>query len=153
MKRSTTALNGVLVCVTPSVARADTVTDWNQTAIEVMKATRIGGNPWSRTLAMVHVAMADAINSTQGRYALYIASAPATLDASADAAAATAARQILVELHPSQKAMSDAAYTASLKARAKPGVLESAGNSLNVGDDMGGKIAAYLIESSLKPIR
>ena len=53
-------------------ARADTITDWNQTAIEVMKVANVAGNPWTRTLAMVHVAMSDAINSVQGRYTRYV---------------------------------------------------------------------------------
>jgi hypothetical protein len=116
MKRSGMLLIGVLACLDPGTARADTVTDWNQTAIDVMKTARVAGNPWSRTLAMVHVAMADAVNSAKGRYALYIASVPATPDASAEAAASTAARQILVALYPNQKAMIEEAYAASLKA-------------------------------------
>lgn len=46
-------------------ARADTITDWNQTTMAVMKAANVGGNPASRTLAMVHVAMSDAVNAVQ----------------------------------------------------------------------------------------
>ncbi len=68
-------------------ARADTVTDWNQTAIEVMKVARVGGNPCSRSLAMMHVAMSDAINSVGGRYKRVIATGPAMPGASAEAAA------------------------------------------------------------------
>jgi hypothetical protein len=62
MKYVTAAL-GILLVLAASMAHADTVTAWNQTAIEVMKVANIAGNPWSRTLAMVHVAMADAINA------------------------------------------------------------------------------------------
>jgi hypothetical protein len=107
---------GVLVAFATFAAHADTVTDWNQTAIETMKAARSAGNPWSRSLAMMHVAMSDAINSTQGRYTRVIAKLPVKPDASADAAAAAAARHILLQLYPAQKAMIDQAYAASLNA-------------------------------------
>ena len=80
-----------------------------------MNAARVAGNPWSRTLAMVHVAMSDSINTVQNRYTRTIATGPGAPDASAEAAAATAARQILIELYPAQKAMIEEAYAASLK--------------------------------------
>ena len=116
MKRPIAKAVGVLIAFATCTAHADTVTDWNQTAIEVMKVARVAGNPWSRTLAMVHVAMSDAINSVQDRYARYVATVPVVPGASAEAAAATAARQILVELFPNQKAIVEAAYAASIKA-------------------------------------
>src|SRR5438093_1245575 len=105
MNRTIAMAIGVLMALATCTARADTVTDWNQTAIEVMKVTRVAGNPWSRTLAMVHVAMSDAINSVQGRYTCYVATVPVVPGASAEAAAAAAARQILVELFPNQKVL------------------------------------------------
>jgi hypothetical protein len=116
MKRPIAKAVGVLIAFATSTAHADTVTDWNQTAIEVMKVARVAGNPWSRTLAMVHVAMSDAINSVQDRYARYVATVPVVPGASAEAAAATAARQILVELFPNQKTIVEEAYAASIKA-------------------------------------
>jgi hypothetical protein len=114
MKHSS-AVMGLLIAVASGPARADTVTDWNQTAIEVMKVARVAGNPWSRTLAMVHVAMSDAINSVQSRYTCYVATVPVMTGASPEAAAATAARQILVELFPNQKVVIEEAYAASVK--------------------------------------
>ena len=75
MKRFAAAL-GILAATT-AAAHADIVTDWNQTAIEMMKAANVGGNPASRSLAMVHVAMADAVNSVQRRYTRVIAKLPA----------------------------------------------------------------------------
>jgi hypothetical protein len=106
----------VLITVAIGTARADTVTDWNATAIEVMKVARVTGNPWSRALAMLHVARSDAINSVQGRYTRYVATVPVVPGASAEAAAAAAARQILVQLFPNQKAIVEDAYAASLTA-------------------------------------
>jgi hypothetical protein len=115
MQYITATVLGILMALTTCAARADTVTDWNQTAIEVMQAANIAGNPWTRTLAMVHVAMADAIDAVQGRYTRVVATVPAVPGASAEAAAAAAARHILVQLYPPQKAQVDAAYAASLK--------------------------------------
>src|SRR5262249_59509518 len=68
------------------------------------------------TLAMVHVAMSDAINTVQNRYIRVVATLPAAPGASAEAAAATAARQILTKIYPEQTAKIEEAYTASLKA-------------------------------------
>ena len=98
------------------LARADVVTDWNQTAMDVMKAEKVGRNPWARSLAMMHVAMSDAINSVQGRYTRLIYDGPTAAGASAEAAAAAAARDMLTRLYPAAKAKIDEAYEASLKA-------------------------------------
>ena len=78
-------------------AQADVVTDWNQTAIEVMKAVNVAGNPWTRSMAMMHVAMSDAVNTVQGRYTRFIATGPAAPGASAEAAASAAAREMLLQ--------------------------------------------------------
>jgi hypothetical protein len=107
---------GFLLAFTSFQAHADTITDWNETAIETMKAARSAGNPWSRSLAMMHVAMSDAVNATQNKYARVVDKGPMANGASADAAAASAARQILLHLYPAQKAMIETAYTASLNA-------------------------------------
>jgi hypothetical protein len=117
MRHSIVIAIAIFIAVATGIARADIVTDWNQTTIEVMKVARVrtGSGPGLRTLAMVHVAMCDAINSVQGRYTRYVATVPAAPGASAEAAAAAAARQILVQLYPNQKAMVDEAYVASVK--------------------------------------
>jgi hypothetical protein len=98
-----------------STARADIVTDWNVTT-NALVANDVGNNPRLRTLAMVHVAMSDAINTVQNRYTRVVATLPAAPGASAEAAAATAARQILTQIYPQQKAKIEEAYAASLKA-------------------------------------
>jgi hypothetical protein len=105
----------VLACAAP-LAQADVVTDWNQTAIEVMRPLNVGSNPWTRSLALMHVAMSDAVNSVQGRYTRFAATVPAAPKASPEAAAAAAAREMLLRLYPTQKARIDEAFAASLKA-------------------------------------
>jgi hypothetical protein len=96
-------------------ARADVVTDWNLIA-NALVAKDVGNNPKLRTLAMVHVAMSDAINTVQNRYTRVVATLPPAAGASAEAAAATAARQILIQIYPEQKAKIEEAYAESLKA-------------------------------------
>jgi hypothetical protein len=65
---------------------------------------------------MMHVAMSDAINSVQGRFTRYITTVAAMPSASAEAAAASAARNILTELFSNQKTIIEEAYTTSMKA-------------------------------------
>jgi hypothetical protein len=95
-------------------ARADAVTDWNVIAFDTFKAANIGGNPQIRGLAIMHVAMSDAVNTVQNRYTRYALSIPANPAASAEAAAVAAARGALVTLAPTQKAKVDEAYLAAL---------------------------------------
>ena len=110
------ALTAAICLETSSRACADVVTDWNRTAMEALKAANVPPNPLSRSMAMVHVAMSDAVNSVQGRYARYAATFPAAPGASAEAAAASAARHMLLRLYPSQKDRIEEAYAGSLKA-------------------------------------
>jgi hypothetical protein len=97
------------------LSQADVVTDWNHTAIEVMKAAGVAGNPWTRNMAMMNVAMSDAVNTVQGRYTRFAYQGPSISNASAEAAAASAARDLLLRVVPAQKESIDKAYEASLK--------------------------------------
>ena len=111
-----TLLPGVIaVALVVAPARADVVTDWN-VLTNTMVSNDIGNNPRLRTLAMVHVAMSDAINTVQNRYTRVVATVPPAPGASAEAAAATAARQILTQTYPEQKAKIEETYATSLKA-------------------------------------
>jgi len=114
MKPLKTAVLCVALSFAP-LAQADVVTDWNHTAIEVMKTSKVAGNPWSRALAMMNVAMSDAVNTVQGRYTRFTYNGPSAPRASAEAAAASAAHDMLARLFPAQKQTIDQAYDASLK--------------------------------------
>src|SRR5205807_9454975 len=103
-----TAIAGLTLLAGTTLVRADVITDWNQTAIDVMKAVNVGGNPWTRTLAMMHVSMADSVNAVQDHYTRFTPDIPAAPEASAEAAAAAAAREILMRLYPGQKARIEA---------------------------------------------
>src|SRR6058998_827692 len=98
-----------------TLVRADVITDWNNTAMDVMKAVNVAGNPWTRSMALVNVSMSDAVNSVQNRYSRYMAELPSDPNASAEAAAAAAAREILMRQYPGQKERIDAAFGAMLE--------------------------------------
>jgi hypothetical protein len=63
----------------------------------------------------MHVAMSDAVNSVQPRYTRFTVVIPPVSNASPEAAASAAAKELLQRLYPSQKARIDEAYAASLK--------------------------------------
>ena len=122
-------LAAAIVLGSASCARADVVTDWNQTAI---RATEIAGAPvpvQTRVMAMVHAAMFDAVNAIERKYSAYAVDVSAPPGASAAAAAAGAAHGILERLYPRQKAITDAALASSL-ARIPEGAARSDGTRL-----------------------
>src|SRR5438128_3534195 len=116
MNRFVVSAIAIVMMLCATTTHADVVTDWNQTALEVLKAGNVVGNPWSRAMAMVHVAMCDAVNSVQPRYARFASTTPVAPNASAEAAAASAARHVLIQLVPAQKSKIDEVYAQSLNA-------------------------------------
>jgi hypothetical protein len=137
MRRIPVTTIGMLMTMCAATAHADVVTDWNQIAIDMLKAANVAVNPWSRSMAMMHVAMSDAINTVQGRYTTYTAKLPAAPNASAEAAAVSAARHILIQLLPAQRAKIDEAYADSL-ARLPDGAAK------NDGITLGERVAALV---------
>ena len=81
----------------PGPANADIVTDWNEIAEAVAPSFGFP-QPQSRVLAMVQIAVHDALNAIKPRYARYTGIDRAKRGASPDAAVAAAARQTLLEL-------------------------------------------------------
>src|SRR6266542_104472 len=68
-----------------------------------------------RTLAMLHSAIFNAVNSVTKGYRLYLVAAlPDAPDASLEAGVHTAAKQVLIELYPKEKAALDAAFDAAM---------------------------------------
>src|SRR5882724_7965357 len=101
------AIVGMALMSGHTLVRADVITDWNLTAIDVMKAVNVAGNPWTRSMALVNVSMSDAVNSVQNRYSRYMAT---ELPIDPNASAEAAARGILMRQYPGQKAQIDAAF-------------------------------------------
>ena len=135
MKALKAAIVGLTLISGATLAHADVIADWNKTAIEVMKAVNVGGNPWTRTLAMMHVSMSDSVNAVQDRYARFTPEIPSDPNASVEAAAAAAAREILIRQYPGQKARIDEAFATTL-ASVPDGPARAAGTAL------GEKVAA-----------
>lgn len=69
---------------------------------------QVGPHRSSRALAIVHIAVYDALNAIYRRYPAYSAGLMAFADSSPDAAIAQAAHDTLVSLYPQQKAWLDA---------------------------------------------
>jgi hypothetical protein len=128
-------LAAAVLALGPSAA-ADEVLDWNTTALEVAVA---GGQslpiPISRTWAMVHLAIHDALNAIDRRYEPYAHEARAERDAAPEAAIAAAARDVLAGIvpaygNPAQRARAmeilDKAYATAL-ARLADGPARSRG--------------------------
>jgi hypothetical protein len=87
-------------CVWTTSVSADVISDWNETAVGVVTAGQVPPPQAERIMAMVHVAMFDAVNAIERRYQPVIARVPSPMTASSEAAAATAAGTVLVGLYP-----------------------------------------------------
>ena len=92
-----TAMAAVAFVTTLSPAAADVVHDWN---LQLLKVPSAVGPPQARPLAIMHVAMHDAINSITGEYETYGPRVNAPFGASPVAAGAAAAHLVLVTLLP-----------------------------------------------------
>lgn len=110
---------GVTLCSasvpTPVV---DVVTEWNQQAVTLtlLPASAQAPVQQTRTMAIVHVSIHDAVNGITRQYATYLSPGVPPADASAEAAAIAAAHYALRNLFPGQAAALDTAYADSLAA-------------------------------------
>jgi hypothetical protein len=88
------------------------VLEWNEIAVNT-----IGSQPpfpSSRFMAMVHLAVFDAVNSISGKYEPYLGAIPVSGGASTEAAAVTAAHGVLKALFPAAAVTLDQQRDASL---------------------------------------
>ena len=110
-----------LVTMVAGPARADMITDWNAKAEAIAIEKRMMPPPNARMMAIMHIAMFEAVNAVDKRYAPYRLKLTAGKDTSKEAAAAAAAHTVLTVLHPDQQANLDATLKASLAAIADGG--------------------------------
>lgn len=96
------------------LATADVIADWNEKAVSAGYTARVNPSLSSRTIAMVHIAMFEAINSIEFRYTPYRTRFSTEPNASLEAAAACAAHYVLVRAYPEQTKEFDKALEASL---------------------------------------
>ena len=126
------------VFVLPACAVADSVMEWNEKALACTLTAKQPSYVAARTMAIVHVAMFDAINSIEHGYTAYKVESSGPSSASGEAAGVAAAHAVLLKIFPEQSAALDGAYTASL-ARVPDG------NDKAAGIAVGEKTAAEII--------
>jgi len=88
----------------PRDIRADVVTDWNQITLATQASPSCTGcirTPFAaRALAMVHLAIFDAVNAIDRQFAPYLVESLADPGASPEAAAVAAAHAVLIAVYP-----------------------------------------------------
>ena len=99
-----------------SLAHGDVVTDWNETALLAIKSDRTAPPKAARALAMMHVAIYDAVNGISQMHEPYFVNVKAADGALPEAAASVAARLVLLRLFPAQQAAFDATYNKVMRA-------------------------------------
>src|SRR5882672_920841 len=97
-----------------SPASSDVIMDWNAKADAIGIEKQLSNVPNARGQAMLHVAMFEAVNAIDRRYAPYKLNLVADRGTSREAAAASAAHDVLLALYPDQKADLDTTLAASL---------------------------------------
>ena len=95
-------------------ARGDVVTDWNNAALDAIRADRTAPPIASRSLAIVHVAIYDAVNGIARTHEPYLVPSAVPTSASRVAAASAAAHQALLSLFPSHTSTFDGLHAAIL---------------------------------------
>ena len=106
----------LLLSVQPGPLFADAITDWNEKAVAFV-TPRMPPPAAQRVVAIVQVAMFDAVNSIERRYRPYLVQLPAAPANSKEAAAAAAAGGVLAGLHPQSEGelkSATAAYLATI---------------------------------------
>jgi PAP2 superfamily protein len=98
------------------VRASHAVTHWNSIANAALTPSQ-GSNPMaqSRTLAILHAAIHDAVNAIDRRFEPYTSGLTVTRGASVNAAVAAAARDVLVSLLPEQSQLVEAEYARALQ--------------------------------------
>ena len=128
--RITILLATAFTAVFTGAACADVIMDWNAKADAIAAEKQILPAPHSRALAMLHIAMFEAVNAVEHRYAPYKLTLSADRSTSKEAAAAAAAYDVLLAIYPDQKTRLDEALTASLSGIADP---ESRSKGIELG--------------------
>jgi hypothetical protein len=112
--------------------------DWNLKADAIAAEKQTAGPQHGRGLAMLHLAMFEAVNAPERRYASYKRNLTADRNTSKEAAAASAGYEVLLSLYPDKKADLDV-----ILAKALAGISE--GEPKAKGITLGQKAAAEMI--------
>ena len=134
----------VVTCVAggaPPVV-ADVITDWDEKGVAFV-APRMAPPATERAMAMVHIAIFDAVNSIERRYRPYLIQLPAAKSASREAAAAAGAVAVLEGLH------SDAAKELKPALASQLSAIPD-GDAKSEGIQLGEAVAAKVLEARAK---
>jgi hypothetical protein len=130
-------ISGALALST-TAARGDVIMDWNAKADAIAVEKQLLNASNARGQAMLHIAMFEAVNAIDRRYAPYKLNLTADRATSREAAAAAAAYEVLLALHPDKKADLDATLAGSLA-----GITENEAKSKGI--ELGKQAAAGII--------
>ena len=137
---STCVLLLLIINAGPAVA-SDAVLDWNQIALAATVTAGQGAVPQTRSMAIVHVAMHDAVNAITGQYRTYLSHTAPPVGADAEVAAIGAAHSALIRLFASSSAIKDTVNAARAAALAARGLTDT-DPSVAFGDRVGAAIFA-----------
>ena len=112
----TLCLMGTSIAGAPAAIAEDVVTDWGARAVAIGAEKQVPNSRYARGLAMMHVAIFEAVNAIDRRYKPYKLDLAVDKGASRDAAAVAAAHEVLTSLFPDEKPKLDQALQASLAA-------------------------------------
>jgi PAP2 superfamily len=121
------------------VARRDVVLKWNELALQAIRADRTPPPKAARSLAIMHLAMFDAVNAVYRTHQPYHVDAVPEAGASADAAAAAAAHAVMAALYPKFRTSFDEALASCLAEL-------PAGDGQENGLDLGRFVAGKMLE-------
>src|SRR5216110_1456912 len=97
-----------------TVAHADVVTEWNNAALDAIRTGHAPPPIASRSLAILHVSIYDAVNGIARPHEPYLVQSEVPASASREAAASAAAHDALVSLFPASASSFDALHTTIL---------------------------------------
>jgi hypothetical protein len=117
---------------------ANVITDWDDKAVSAIQTGTVPPPPTSfRTMAILHLAMFDSVNSIERRYKPYKVQLSAAPDTSKEAAAAAAAAAVLLKLAPDAAADVQSALTSYLAALPEG---EANSNGIKLGQEVAAKV-------------
>jgi hypothetical protein len=105
---------GAPIPAVKDTAAADPVLHWNAVLLDAIRIDKTPPPRAARNLAILHVAIYDAVNAISRTHQVYHTDAVPAAGASAPAAANAAAHRVLVALYPKQKATFDRELAAGL---------------------------------------
>src|SRR5439155_18489685 len=94
------------------LVRADVVTDWNNAALDAIRDGSTAPPIASRSLAILHAAIYDAVNGIDRTHEYYLVPSAVPASASREAAASAAAHGALVNLFPASASTFDTLHAA-----------------------------------------